>query len=193
MSPPGPLPFDAVILAGGRGRRMGGVDKAALEVGGTSLLQRAVDAAGSAERIVVVGPERAARPGSARPVEWVREEPPGGGPVAALEAGLQRVGAGAIVVLGCDLPAIDAGAVAELVAELADPETDAALAVDDSGRDQYLCAAYRTAALRERLDLAPGTAGSSMHALVDGLRVSRLRLGTKAADIDTPDDLTRFT
>lgn len=58
--------FDAIILAGGRGSRLGGVDKGALPVGGRALLDRVLDAARAAERVVVVGdgpvPPYAVRP-----------------------------------------------------------------------------------------------------------------------------------
>ncbi|MCW2606336.1 MAG: molybdopterin-guanine dinucleotide biosynthesis protein, partial [Frankiales bacterium] len=67
--------YDAVVLAGGSGRRLGGVDKPGLLVDGTSLLDRVLGAVARAGTVVVVGPERPA----ARPVVWAREDPPGGG------------------------------------------------------------------------------------------------------------------
>ena len=75
------VPFDAVVLAGGSARRLGGVDKPALQVGGASLLERVLAAVPSAGRVVVVGPPRALPP----EVVQVREQPPGGGPGAALD------------------------------------------------------------------------------------------------------------
>ena len=55
--------FDAVILAGGRASRLGGIDKTALVAKGSTLLERAVQAAAGAEKIVVVS----ARPGQVVP------------------------------------------------------------------------------------------------------------------------------
>ena len=49
--------WDAVILAGGAARRMGGVDKPGLRVGGRTMLERVVDAVRGAT-VVVVGPPR---------------------------------------------------------------------------------------------------------------------------------------
>jgi len=58
--------FDAIVLTGGAASRLGGADKPALEVGGTTLLERVLAAVADAGRIVVVGP---ARPlSSSRPV-----------------------------------------------------------------------------------------------------------------------------
>ncbi|MGH3399963.1 MAG: NTP transferase domain-containing protein, partial [Streptosporangiaceae bacterium] len=53
--------FDAIILAGGRGTRLGGADKPGLVVGTESMaaaVARAAVAAG-ARRVVLVGPGRA--------------------------------------------------------------------------------------------------------------------------------------
>ncbi|MHB8451581.1 MAG: molybdenum cofactor guanylyltransferase, partial [Mycobacteriales bacterium] len=73
--------FAVIVLAGGRARRLGGVDKPAQLVGGRTLLDRVLAAAAGAERRIVVGP---ARPGALpRGVEVCCEEPPGGGPAAA--------------------------------------------------------------------------------------------------------------
>ena len=80
-----PSSLTAIILAGGAAARLHGADKPALEVGGVPMLvsvARAAAAAG-AERVIVVGPERAgcvAR-GLAEVAVGVtvRESPPGGG------------------------------------------------------------------------------------------------------------------
>ncbi|MGO4426310.1 NTP transferase domain-containing protein, partial [Streptomyces sp. MCAF7] len=52
------MTYDAVILAGGAARRLGGADKPALRVGARPLLDRVLDACRGAERTVVVGPRR---------------------------------------------------------------------------------------------------------------------------------------
>jgi molybdopterin-guanine dinucleotide biosynthesis protein A len=95
------LAYDAIILAGGRASRLGGVQKAAVEIGGRALLDIALEASAGAKRIVVVGPDelrRDPRGGDAASVRLVREdaasvrlareEPPFGGPVAGIAAGL---------------------------------------------------------------------------------------------------------
>jgi molybdopterin-guanine dinucleotide biosynthesis protein A len=79
--------FDAVILAGGSGRRLGGVDKGALVVAGLPLLDRVLLASAAARRTVVVGEPRP----TVRSVVWAREDPPGGGPLAGLAAGMAEL------------------------------------------------------------------------------------------------------
>ena len=75
----------------------------------------------------------------------VREQPPGGGPVAALRAGLAEVPTDVVALLAGDLPFLTGALVAELRARLTG---DGVLVVDDGGRDQYLLGVWRTAALR---------------------------------------------
>ena len=182
--------FDAVILAGGRARRMGGIDKPALQVGGTSLLRRVLSAVTAADLVVVVGPDRDLDDAD---IVQVHEDPPGGGPVAALAAGMRSVTAPVVVVLGADMPSVDSAAVEGLVAGLAAGAVHGVVGVDEQARDQYLCAAYRTEALESRLAQFEELQGASMRTLIDGLMLARLPLGAKAADIDTPEDLTRFS
>src|SRR5699024_8560274 len=84
---------------GGRGRRLGGRDKAALPVAGTPMLQRALAACRGAQQVIVVG-QPPVPPG----VSQVQEDPPGGGPVAGIVAGLGQVEAPWTLVLAVDQP-----------------------------------------------------------------------------------------
>jgi molybdopterin-guanine dinucleotide biosynthesis protein A len=177
--------FDAVVLAGGGARRLGGVDKMALTVGGATLLSRVLDAVSGAGRTVAVGPRRELDlPG----VTWCREQPAGGGPVAALAAGVTRTSAPVVVVLAGDLPEV-APAVPVLVGALGST-LDLAELVDAGGRSNHLAAAWRRAALVEALAALGDPAGASMRALVAGAR----RVGVPdpdgwGRDCDTWDQL----
>ncbi|MFF3450782.1 NTP transferase domain-containing protein [Streptomyces sp. NPDC002667] len=103
--------YDAVVLAGGAARRLGGEDKPGVRVGGRTLLDRVLAACADATRTVVVaGP----RP-TARPVAWAREDPPGGGPLAALDAGLRLTEAPHVLVLSADLPFLEEKTVRRLL------------------------------------------------------------------------------
>ncbi len=156
-----------VVLAGGAGRRLGGVDKAGLVVGGRPLLDRVLDAAaGVAGRLVVVGPPRPV--GVERAVIFVQEDDPGGGPVPAVAAALDATGGASIVVLlAVDLPLLTAADLAQLVDTLAraDRTVGAVAAADPSGRPNPLLAAYRADDLRSAVSsLGAGT----------GVRATRL-------------------
>uniref|UniRef100_UPI00117DF83F molybdenum cofactor guanylyltransferase n=1 Tax=Streptomyces murinus TaxID=33900 RepID=UPI00117DF83F len=143
-----PLPYDAVVLAGGAARRLGGADKPGVRIGGRALLDRVLTACAAARTTVVVAAPRS----TARPVRWAREEPSGAGPVAALAAGLRHTTAAHAVVLSADLPFLRADTLRRLLTALGESGADGALLTDAEGRDQPLVAAYRTAALRRELD-----------------------------------------
>jgi molybdopterin-guanine dinucleotide biosynthesis protein A len=188
-------PFDAVVLAGGSGRRLGGLDKAALRIGRLPLLDRALDAVQGASRIVVVGPPRAVPSG----VLVVSDRPPGGGPVAALAAAAPALRSALVVVLACDMPFVTAAAVERLLAACDPtdagpdaPGVDAALLVDGVGRRQYLAAAYRVPALTRVLAEAGSPYGRSMRNLVGRLTVAEVAANPEETlDIDTWDDVER--
>ena len=82
---------DLLILAGGRGERLGGQDKAALEVGGRSLLDRVLEGAGDLGGDVVVVGDTPVPAGVLRTLE----DPPDGGPVAGIATGLAALDAAA--------------------------------------------------------------------------------------------------
>ncbi|MFF5534569.1 NTP transferase domain-containing protein [Streptomyces cinerochromogenes] len=188
-APGTPAPYDAVVLAGGAARRLGGADKPGLRVGGRALLDRVLGAcAGAATTVVVAAP----RP-TARPVRWAREEPPGGGPVAALEAGLRLTTAAHTVVLSADLPFLQAATLRRLLTAVQDTGADGALLTDGNGRDQPLVAAYRTAALRRELTALAaahdGLAGLPLRRLTGALKLTRVPDPLASFDCDTWDDI----
>ncbi|WP_106403554.1 molybdenum cofactor guanylyltransferase [Actinocorallia populi] len=169
-------PYDAVILAGGAARRFGG-DKPGAPVGGVPMVVRVASAAAGAARTVVVGPER---PGLE--AVFVREDPPGGGPVPALRAGLALVRSPRLVLLAADLPLLTPGIVAAL---LAHPN---AVLIDGGGHDQWLTGAWRTDALRAALE---GYGGRSLRGVLGPLDPVRVPAGDDWTDCDTPEDLAR--
>ncbi|MFB6555449.1 NTP transferase domain-containing protein [Streptomyces sp. NPDC056405] len=191
---PGPAPdaYDAVVLAGGAARRLGGADKPGLRVGGRALLDRVLAACAAARTTVVVADPRP----TARPVTWAREDPPGGGPLAALAAGLRHTTAEHVVVVSADLPFLAGPTVGRLLSVLAVSDADGALLTDADGRDQPLVAAYRASALRRELaalarDRADreGLTGLPLRRLTGALRLTRVPDAVASFDCDTWDDI----
>ena len=184
-----PPPYDAVVLAGGSARRLGGLDKPALVVGGRTLLDRVLAAVADASVTVVVGPRRT----TMREVTWAREDPPGGGPVAALAAALTHVTSPLVAVLAADLPFLDARTVQALRAAVGDGE-GGALLVDDEGQDQLLVGVWRTAALRAALPAA--AEGVALRRVLAPLTVRRVTSAAREGrlapwfDVDTDADVT---
>jgi molybdopterin-guanine dinucleotide biosynthesis protein A len=202
---PPAITYDAVVLAGGRAARLGGTAllgttaKAGLVVDGERLLDRALAASGRARAAAVVGPpELADALADVRPrPALTREDPPFGGPVAGLAAGLQvlpAAGAPWVLVLAVDVPHA-AGAIGLLEQTVSREPMDGAYLVRD-GRAQWLVGLYRRAALDTALDeiAADGTTdGASMKRLVRGLRCAEVPDGAGwSDDIDTPADAARL-
>jgi molybdopterin-guanine dinucleotide biosynthesis protein A len=216
--PAGATAFDAVVLAGGTGRRLGGASKPDVLLAGRRLLDHALTATAGAGRVVVVAPEDVAVPDG---VLRTLEDPPLGGPVAGVAAGLAALDRAAtesaaresgaststrpgttaplLLVLACDVP-LAATAVPRLLGSAAgdrdggeppgaESMRDGAALVDATGRAQWLTAVYRTAVLRARLQALP-PAGASVRELVAGLDLAAVpAAGHEAADVDTWRDL----
>ncbi len=182
--------FDAIILAGGGAARLGGTDKAMLEITGVSLLDRVIAAVADAEQLIVVGPARPLLRASA-PVTWRREHPAGGGPVAALAAALPHGDADIVVTLAADLPSIGP-AVPVLLAALGGSPSDCAALVDGAGRVNYLAAAWRRESLARALAAVGEPNGAAMRSLVAGAMLIEVPDGGGwGLDCDTWDDIDR--
>ena len=164
----------AVILAGGTAVRLDGADKASLEHAGSTFLEHALSATRAATEVVVVGDPVP----TSRPVTFVREDPPLGGPVAGLVTGRRALARrpDTVLVLAVDMPFVTDATVRRLVA--ADGADGAALVGPDGRRRLVLL--LRTAALDAATPEDPH--GASVRSLL-----ARLDL----ADVDALDDEAR--
>lgn len=183
--------FDGVVLAGGQGRRLGGVDKPGLQVGGQSLLARVLDALAGAERLVVVGPPRADLPDS---VTQVCEHPPGAGPLAALAAALPHLRGDVLALVAADLPFLDRATVVTLRSAL--EERAGAVLVDHDGAPQWLAGVWHRAALLEAVTAAGDPTGQPLRRVLAPLAPALVVPPTDAGpppwwDCDEPADLDR--
>jgi molybdopterin-guanine dinucleotide biosynthesis protein A len=173
----------AVVLAGGTSRRFGS-DKLAAPLRGTTVLDHLLGSLPSRWPVVVVGIERP----TVRPVTWASEDPPGGGPLAGVEAGLRCVATGLVLVVAGDMPYAGAAAV-DLVATLRaqPPDVAAVVAQDDSGHANPLLAAYRAAAVRQALPRPSVNRPAKLLLTLPRMLVAVT--GREAHDVDTRSDL----
>ena len=182
--------YDGIVLAGGKARRLNGVEKPALWVGDRRLLDIALDALAGAATTIVVGSQLP----STRDVVWTREVPAGSGPVAGLAAALELTKESHIVVLAADLPFVTGDAVEQLVRSA--EHRAGAIAIDRGGHDQPLLGCFDTDALRAALP--DRSEGASMRAVITAIewagRLERINLGGDPPvtwDCDTAEDLQR--
>lgn len=163
-----------VVLAGGQSSRFGS-DKALAELGGRTLIARAVDAlAGWCEHVVVVG--RPLAPAPTLP-DWPRE---GMGPLGGLAAALHYArDEGYEAVLSCgvdsvalpeDLPRVLGSAPAYLASQpvIGIWPAEAAAAVEA---------------------MLTGPAPHSMYAFVEAIGARAVKLDSEPGNINTPADL----
>jgi molybdopterin-guanine dinucleotide biosynthesis protein A/uridine kinase len=183
----------AVVLAGGASQRFA-PDKLAERVDGESLLDRALmSLPEQVTTVIVVGAVREV----ARPVIFTAEEPAGGGPAAALVAGLRRAleqSGDAIVTLPGDAPLAGQAAKILLSRLESEPSIEAVVGTDAAGREQPLQLALRPAGAHALVATAGprGAAGISARRLLDALRpglVPQRLAPAELWDIDTHDQL----
>lgn len=202
----------AIVLAGGRGLRLGGASKAEITRGGISLLERLcaeLVACGCSSR-VCVGPESITVPSGMR---RTCEEPAEGGPVAGIVWGMDALGlleepTGAVAVFSVDAPGAATAAPRLFVALERNRDADAAMLVDRAGRRHHLIAVYRGRTLANRIrelaesmpaESGPWFAGvrdmAAKH-LVSGFNVVEVAeegsTHPESRDIDTPADLAAW-
>ncbi|MEZ5383231.1 MAG: NTP transferase domain-containing protein [Microthrixaceae bacterium] len=213
MQPTSPKLSHLIVVAGGSGERLGGVDKAWCEVGGRRLIDHALDVPATGRRIVVrpAGRDPIASTSSCS-VEQVAEQPVGGGPAAGMAAGVMALmggsgdGAGSagsrqlssaedgpgedelVAVLACDAMA-PVAPVMSLLADALRRHADAGVAVAaPGGSPQWLTAVWRFGALRS----AVRQFGDPRHApvrLLVGLGRPREVPTARIASLDGPLDL----
>jgi len=178
------------VLVGGRSRRMG-VDKALIEIGGRSLALRVADElAKVCGPVALVGdPERYGHCG----LPVIRDEFPGEGPLAGMEAALRTTESEWNLVVACDMPALDPAVFEELFLAC-DEGMDAALPEYADGRVEPLCAVYHRrchAAVRAALDAGIRKVTDALRPL--GLRYVRVTSAVPFANLNTPEDLRKYT
>jgi molybdopterin-guanine dinucleotide biosynthesis protein A len=170
--------WTAAILAGGSGRRMGGVDKSALPIGTQTIIGRQLDVLRTVTpHILLVG--------GSGPVEGavrVADRWPGTGALGGLATALEDAPSNPVVVLACDMPFITPAFLTALIE--ATSGVDAAIPRDEHGWHP-LCACYQRTVARtvaDRLD-------QGVRRVLDGLAGLRIReLGPDALAPFNPDE-----
>lgn len=184
----------AVILAGGRGERLGGVNKALIEIGGVTLLDRALVATASCDlRLLAVGPNDW---GGGGDTEHVLDlETDYGGPLAGVAAAVDRLAVSPpdiLFSLAVDTPLFPADFLTRAMPLL---ETAPAVLASYGEQDYPTNAIWTFAAIQSLADdVRRGSAPHSLKRLADGLGAARLDYARLTPsdpfrNANTPEDL----
>ena len=177
--------YAAVVLAGGRAIRLGGFDKASIEVDGRPLLAHALEAVVDAGEVVVVGEQVP----TDRPATFVVESPRHGGPVAGLLTGVDALlhETRSVAVLAVDMPWVTSATLRRLHEAAAGH--DGAVLLDPDGRRQLAFVVDR-ARLEEVRPDHEGQHDHPLHRLLTRLDLAEVHPhGQEHRDIDTWSDL----
>lgn len=181
--------LSAIILTGGASSRFGS-DKSQALIGQHSLIEHLLMTLPSKMEIVVVGPQLQM---TSRSVKCTQEDPLGGGPVAAIHAGLELIETEFVAVVATDMPF--ASQILEVLMDNFPNLEDATIPVDEHGIQQPLCALYKTEALSRALGQLGTVQGQAVRRVIDNLTVKELSLQPNLRrillDVDTPSDLER--
>lgn len=185
-----------IILAGGKNSRMGGRDKAFLQVDGQTVVARVLSVMRSCfEQVLVVSnrPEKYAAFG----VDVARDELPSIGPLAGLHAGLGRVRTPYAFVVACDMPFLRVEPIAFLVGRIAAQE---AIVPRWAGDIEPLHAVYATA-LRPRIAAAVEAGARALRDFLPAVRAEYVPetimervTGAEESirNVNTPEEAARF-
>jgi molybdopterin-guanine dinucleotide biosynthesis protein A len=168
-----------IILTGGTSKRFGS-DKSKALLNNKTLLEYITE---GLDNLVIVGPETGIE------AMYVREEPAGAGPVAAIGAGLRAVDTELVSIFAIDMP-FAPRILPQLLNSLIN---DAALPMDCEGYAQPLAGVYRTEKLRSALERLGDLENKPVKELISKLNIDRVPLVETEylLDIDTKEDLAK--
>jgi molybdopterin molybdotransferase len=124
--------ISGLVLAGGRGTRMGTVDKGLQPFGGSSMVAQVLARLRPQVASVAINANQNLEAYGAFGVPvWPDDTPGFAGPLAGLEAGLRRCASAYLLAVPCDSPFLPADLAARLLAGLQEAGADLALAVTE--------------------------------------------------------------
>jgi molybdenum cofactor guanylyltransferase len=187
-------PITVTILAGGRGSRLGGVDKAALDLNGQPLLEHVLAALAPLAREILVVANDDRLDGDQR-LRVIRDPEPHAGVLPALLAALDTATSDLMLLVACDMPFVSRSLVEWLIAlaaghDVVMPKVD--------GFEQPMHAIYRVQPVREAVRAALTRGDRRMISFLADVRTRSVEEAEIRSldselrsffNVNTPDDL----
>jgi molybdopterin-guanine dinucleotide biosynthesis protein A len=188
----------AIIFAGGRATRLGGVNKALLEVGGTSIIARILRALEplTEEQVLLTNDASLERIGALR---LVLDPEPYAGVLPALAAGLAQARGDVCLAVACDMPFVSTTLFARLLELQASTDADVVIA-RTAGYLEPMHAVYRTRSVIAAIEGALSRGEQRMISYFRDVRVHEVDepdwrsidpMGLAFFNVNTPDDLAQ--
>jgi molybdopterin-guanine dinucleotide biosynthesis protein A len=187
-------PIKGLVLAGGQSSRMG-EDKAALEIAGVTLLERAVQLLQAQLDDVYVSVRSSQRHDSLRSrFNLIGDSYEDCGPAAGILAAHQAFPDCAWFVVACDMPLLDQNVIAGVIeARAADTGATACLAGDNSGPEP-LCALYEPVNLAAFLQHVDEGGSPGPRAWLESRPITLLQMHSpeRLAGVNTQEEFHRI-
>jgi molybdopterin-guanine dinucleotide biosynthesis protein A len=186
----------ALIFGGGRATRLGGVNKALLEVGGSRIIDRILEAVTPlSDEVVLLTNDAALENWST--LRTVYDSVPHAGVLPALAAGLAEASSEVCLAVACDMPFVS-GRLFELLLEL-QAQGDADVVIPRTeGYLEPMHAVYRRASVEPAIRAALARGEQRMISYFGAVRVREVEavewrgadpLGRAFFNVNTPEDL----
>jgi molybdopterin molybdotransferase len=183
--------MEGLILAGGRGARMGSVDKGLLPFRGATLVAAVLARLAPQVACVAISANRNLDTyGGYNVPVWPDATADYLGPLAGLETGLRRSASDLLLTVPCDSPFLPEDLAARLLAGLMAQDADVAVAVTADGRRHPVFCLVKTSVLPV-LEAYLADGGRKMGGWYGDLQVAEVRFDDTDAfrNINTPDEL----
>jgi molybdopterin-guanine dinucleotide biosynthesis protein A len=188
----------ALIFAGGRASRLGGVNKALLEVGGRTIVARILAALGPLvnERVLLTNDAALA---DLEDVRLVFDPTPHAGVLPALAAGLEAAAGELCLAVACDMPFVSPGLFAQLLELQSCADADVVIP-RTAGFLEPMHAVYRRRPVLDAIRAALARGDRRLISYFADVQVREVsdaewRLtepsGTAFFNVNTPDDLAQ--
>ncbi len=175
-------------MAGGIGKRMGGLDKCALRLGDKTFLELLTEALSGFSEILLSGYD-ISETGDTK-LRSVADVVPGFGPMGGVYSVLLASESDALLIISCDMPLFSKSLAEKLVSAM-DEGTDALICLSMSGRKNPLCGIYSKTCLPQ-LEACIKAGNLKLFDMLDSVRCRYYETGEDSwmlRNINTPAEL----